>query len=251
MARLATHEWGDPAGAPVVCLHGVTGHGERFGALAARLPGRRVVAFDLRGHGRSTWEAPWTVETHVADLVETARSLGVERATWLGHSFGGRLVAELATREPLVVERAVLVDPALHVAPADATARAEGMRADMSFATPDEAIDARLADGTLFTTPRSMLEDEAKMHLERHADGLWRWRYSPASVIAAWSVMASAAPPLPAAPTLVVLGERSWIPNAIPARDGVVVVRVPGGHSILWDDFDAAAEAVASFLAAA
>jgi hypothetical protein len=32
-------------------------------------------------------------------------------------------------------------------------------------------------------------------------------------------------------------------------RDDVEVVRVPGGHSVLWDDFDATATAVADFLA--
>jgi lipase len=248
MAELNAHEWGEPGGAAVVCLHGVTGHGARFRALATRLEGRRVVGLDLRGHGRSTWEAPWDVETHVADLLETAAALGIESAAWVGHSFGGRLVAELALRRPDVVDRAVLLDPALHVAPPEATTRAGVMRPDTSFASPDEAIDARLADGSLFTTPRALLEDEAAAHLEQGPDGRWRWRFSPLAVIAAWSAMASTAPSLPAAPTLVVLGERSWIPNELPDRPGLEVVRVPGGHSVLWDDFDATAEAVASFL---
>src|SRR5688572_19752174 len=115
MAVLHVHEWGSTAGDPIVCLHGVTGHSARYRRLAERLPDRRVVALDLRGHGRSTWLAPWGIETHVADLVETARSLGIESAVWIGHSFGGRLVAELATRHPERVERAVLLDPALHV----------------------------------------------------------------------------------------------------------------------------------------
>lgn len=248
MALLNVHEWGERGGAPVVCLHGVTGHGRRFRSLASRLDGFRVVAFDLRGHGRSTWEAPWSVETHVDDLLETVGALTVEPAAWIGHSFGGRLVAELAARHPEAVERAILLDPALHVAPAEATERAEGMRPDTSFASPDEAVDARLADGTLYTTPRVLLEDEADAHLEQGADGRWRWRHSPLAVIAAWSVMASPAPPYPAAPTLVVLGNRSWIPNDVPVRPGLRTVRVPGGHSVLWDDFDATADAVEAFL---
>jgi lipase len=248
MARLNAHEWGDPGGAAVVCLHGVTGHGERFRALATRLGGFRVTAFDLRGHGRSPWEAPWDVETHVADLLETATGLGIASAAWVGHSFGGRLVAELAVRRPGAVDRAVLLDPALHVAPVEATARAEMMRPDTSFASPGEAIDARLADGSLYTTPRATLEEEADAHLEQGGDGRWRWRYSPLAVIGAWSAMASAPPPFPAAPTLVVLGDRSWIPNDVPVGPERRTVRVPGGHSVLWDDFEATADAVAAFL---
>lgn len=247
---LNVYEWGDPSGPPVVCLHGVTGHGARFRALAERLPGHRVVGVDLRGHGRSGWEPPWDVETHVGDLIETAAARGLERPAWLGHSFGGLLTAELAVRAPERAERAVLLDPALHIDPVVAAEQAEGARADVSFASADEAIEARLAGGTLFTTPRAMLEEEAAAHLERGEDGRLRWRYSAAAAITAWSEMARPAPPLPSCPTLVVLGARSWIPVEVPSDvPGLEQVVVPGGHSVLWDDFDATAAAIAAFLA--
>ena len=248
MAVLHASSWNDAGGAPVVCVHGVTGHRGRFRELAARLPGHHVVAVDLRGHGGSIWEAPWTAETHLADLVETADDRGLGAATWVGHSFGGRLVSALAASSPDRVERAVLLDPAMHVDPAVATERAEGLRADLSFGSPDEAIDARLGDGTLFATPRATLEDEAAAHLEQGEDGRFRWRFSPASVIAAWSEMASPAPPWPSCPTLVVLGERSWIPNRVPRLPHLRSVSVPGGHTVLWDDPVETADAVARFL---
>lgn len=169
---LSTYEWGDPAGEPVVCLHGVTGHGRRFRRLAEeRLSSCRVVGVDYRGHGSSGWEPPWSIEQHLADLVETATALGIERATWLGHSFGGKLVAELAVREPARVDRAVLLDPVFHIDPAVARERADLTRADVSFASLDEAIDARLTDGSLFSTPREMLAEEAREHLHLGEDG--------------------------------------------------------------------------------
>ena len=61
--ELNLHEWGDPSAPPVVCLHGVNAHGRRFRRLAEeRLAGRfRVLAPDLRGHGNSGWEPPWTL----------------------------------------------------------------------------------------------------------------------------------------------------------------------------------------------
>src|ERR671923_808417 len=89
---LQLHEWGDRHAPPIVCLHGVTGHGRRFRRLAEqRLAGGfRVLAPDLRGHGFSEWEPPWTIATHSADVLETVTAAGVERAAWVGHSFGGR-----------------------------------------------------------------------------------------------------------------------------------------------------------------
>ena len=248
MAVLNTQVWGEPGASPVVCLHGVTGHSRRFRRLAERLPGHRVIAVDLRGHGRSIWEAPWGVETHLDDLRETADSLDVGAATWVGHSFGGRLVSHLAERNPDRVERAILLDPAMHIDPAVASERAAGLRNDVSFASPAEAIDARLADGSLVSTPREMLEEEAEAHLERGDEGRYRWRYSPTAVIVAWSEMAMPAPPWPACETLVVVGAQSWIPLAVPRLPHLRSLPVPGGHSVLWDDFELVADEVVEFL---
>jgi lipase len=248
---LSTTEWGDPAGKPIVCLHGVTGHGRRFRRLAEEhLQSYRVIGVDYRGHGRSGWEPPWSVEQHVADLVETTDALGVADAAWIGHSFGGKLVAEVAARHPDRVVCAVLLDPAMQLDAAVSGERADMTRTDVSFGSADEAIDVRLSDGSLFTTPRETLEEEAREHLVEGPDGRLRWQYAPACVIVASSEMAATTPPWPCCPTLVVCGERSWIPVAVPVRNGQLTrVDVPGGHSVLWDDFDATADAIVQFLA--
>jgi lipase len=248
MAVLAIDAWGDQAGTPVVCLHGLSAQRKRYRPVAAALPTHRVVSVDLRGHGDSTWDAPWDTGTHVADLVETADALGLDGATWIGHSFGGRLVAELAQAHPDRVERAVLLDPAMHIEPTMATERAALMADDVSFASVDEAVDARHADATLLSTPREAIERDAEHHLARGDDGRYRWRYSRPAMIAAWSEMATPAPPWPECPTLVVLGAESWLPNRVPRLPHLTSVPVPGGHSVLWDAPDETARAVATFL---
>jgi lipase len=113
--RLHLREWG--TGEPLVCLHGLTESGAHFEPLAAELPQRRLLAPDLRGHGESDHEPPWSLEQHLEDVLDT---VGEEARDWLGHSFGGRLCVELANRRPELVGRLVLLDPALRLQPANA-----------------------------------------------------------------------------------------------------------------------------------
>ena len=109
-------EWGAADAPVVVCLHGVARTGEIFARLAEEaLADFRVLAPDLRGHGGSQWEPPWRIETHLDDLLD---ALGFVRPdAFVGHSFGGRLVIELAGRRPDLVDRAVLLDPAIRLRP--------------------------------------------------------------------------------------------------------------------------------------
>ena len=251
--KLHLHEWGEPDGPPLVCLHGVTSHGGRFHRLGKRVGTRfRVLAPDLRGHGYSEWEPPWSLDMHLADVLGT---VGVERAIWLGHSFGGRLVAELAAREPSRVERAVLLDPALQVLPHVAFDMAELERQDLSFGSVEEAVQARYDSGRVLLAPREMLIEDETPHLQPGGDGRLRYRYCKSAVIAAWSEMAADPPPPAKVPTLIVLGERSWLllDEQVDAYRAVLgdlieVVTVPGGHTVFWDALDATADAIGRFL---
>jgi lipase len=250
--RLHAHSYGNPSGPPIVCVHGVTGHGERFRRLAEeRLTGFHVLAVDLRGHGRSGYEPPWNLETHVDDLLETAP----DRAIWVGFSLGGRLVAELARAHPERVERLVLLDPALQLPVTLAYESAEEECRDTSFASPDEAIQARYDSGSVISTPRELLEEEMRQHLVQGEDGRYRFRYSKPAVIAAWGEMTRTPVPVANVPTLMVLGTESYVPsNQHPERyrdalgDSFQVVGVDSGHSVLWDAFDETADCVCNYL---
>ena len=251
--RLHLHEWGDPDAAPVVCLHGVSAHGRRFRRLAEeRLAHRfRVLAPDLRGHGRSGWEPPWTIAAHLADVVETIEAAGVTEAAWIGHSFGGRLVLELAAREPERVERAALLDPAIQFLPHIGLDLAAHELNDLSFATPEEAIEARLATGS--RSPREFLEEDMREHLVAGTDGRLRYRYCRPAVIAAYGEMCAEPPPPESlrAPALLLHAPEFGLVReeqleAYAGRADVLAVR--GGHVVFWDAYDETADALERFL---
>ena len=255
MPVLHVHEWGSPNAPPVVCLHGVNAHGRRFRKLAEERLARRfhVLAPDLRGHGRSTWEPPWTLGRHVADVREAIAALGVERATFVGHSFGGRLTLELTAAG--VVERSALLDPVVWVPPQVALERAEALRRDHVFATREEAFAERALLSPL--APRPLLEEEFDAHLVADADGRLRFRYSQAAVIAAYGEMSQPPPDWShlQVPTLLVVGaETDVVPQAVvdgfrfELGDRLRVVTVPGRHIVLWDAFEETADAIERFL---
>ena len=166
----------------------------------------------------------------------------MEGADWVGHSYGGRLVAELAARAPERVRRLALLDPALQLPAALCLERAELERETVRFGSAEEAIQARVESGTIFHTPRELLEEEMAEHLVDAGDGGLTFRYCQSTVVAAWGHMAAPCPGAADRPTLLILGERSWMPLDEHARryeealgDRARVVRVPGGHVVLWD----------------
>jgi lipase len=244
--RLNVHEWGSTRGPTVACLHGVQAHGGRFRRLAEQrlVPaGLHVLALDFRGHAGSGWEPPWSIEQHVEDVADTLDG----PVTLLGHSYGGRMVLEVAARHPALVERAVLLDPALHAPPARAFEFANVERADHSYADPEEAM-AEIAAAAP-RTPREILEEEVASHLAFNTDGRWRWRYAPAAVVTMYGDLARPAPPAASCPTLVVVGEETdWVRTEDLAPLGAEVVYVPGGHRVLFEAFDETADAVLAFL---
>ena len=98
-------------GRPLVLLHGGVLTIEL--AFAAVLPalaaGRRVVAPELQGHGRTAdTERAMTVPNLASDVVALLDELGIEQADFLGFSLGGLTALEVAVRHPERVGKLVL-----------------------------------------------------------------------------------------------------------------------------------------------
>jgi pimeloyl-ACP methyl ester carboxylesterase len=124
--RLAHFEAGpstseDP---PLVLVNGWTGdHGIFTPQIIHFSQTRRVIAVNLRGHGRS--DAPrqnYTVDGFADDIAWQCAQLGLEKPVIIGHSLGGAVVLELCGRHPdlasgmIMIDSIVLPPPALREA---------------------------------------------------------------------------------------------------------------------------------------
>lgn len=254
---LNTHSWGAAGPERVVCLHGVAQHGGVFDGLGRRLAalGHSVMAVDLRGHGKSDREPPWSTGTHVGDVLETIDAAGVERVVWVGHSFGGRIAAALAVEAAERTESLVLLDPGLGVPPERALRSAEVERLDWSFATVDGATNALLSNEAIVASPREVVAAFVENDVRKGPDGRFRFSYCPSTVVTAWSEMTLPPPPIAQIPTLCVLAEKPLYDTTRQQQryeeelgDLITKVTVPNGHNVLWESPEETIGAIEQFI---
>jgi len=106
------------AGLPIVFIHGASSSlrtmQEPLGAALARR--HRVILIDRPGQGWSTRvdEEHFTLETQGRMIDQVLEKIGVSRAIFVGHSWGGALVAAFALNHPQRVAGLVMLAPVLY-----------------------------------------------------------------------------------------------------------------------------------------
>lgn len=249
-----------PDAPSVLAVHGLTGHGRRWAALAAEhLPEVRVVAPDLLGHGHSPWVPPWSFAHQVDALAEVVdEHLGSAPFVLVGHSFGGALAIRLANR--LGTERIsglVLLDPAQGLDPTWALEVATDSLAHADYADADAARAAKRSEGWA-DVPDRLLDKEIDDHLIDLSNGRVGWRVCVPAMAVAWSEMAEP-PALPprGLPTTVVIADRVEPPFVRPdfrkavaeqRADSVEVIHADCGHMVGFDAPDLTARLIRSML---
>lgn len=102
-------------GVPFVVVHGFMAEGFIYAQTLSRLValGYKVVAVDTAAHGGTDVlpEAEIDFDAYVDLFSRVLDHLGIRRAVLVGHSMGGRLVAELGAAEPERALALLLVDP--------------------------------------------------------------------------------------------------------------------------------------------
>lgn len=109
--RIAAHRSGDAALPPMVLLHALGERADDWAAVTALLaPSHRVVALDLRGHGRSDRAGEYGFELMRDDVIGALDALGLRDVVLVGHSMGGVVAYLVAMAQPDRVARLVIED---------------------------------------------------------------------------------------------------------------------------------------------
>ena len=118
-------------GEPLVLLHGFTGSGADWSLVFKNPPEQfRLIAPDLRGHGRSTNpSARFTFRQSALDVFALLDRLQIDRFKAIGLSAGGKTLLHMATQQPARIEAMVLVS-ATHYFPEQARAVMRQMTAE-------------------------------------------------------------------------------------------------------------------------
>ncbi len=98
-------------GAPVVLIHGMVNSSRHWEEVALRLADRyTVVAPDLLGHGDSAAvRGDYSLGAHASSIRDLLTTIGIDRATIVGHSLGGGIAMQFFYQFPQRVERLALV----------------------------------------------------------------------------------------------------------------------------------------------
>lgn len=104
------------SGAPLILVHGLFGSLENLGMIARLLAERfEVHSLDMRNHGRSPHSTVMNYQAMATDILHYMDNAGLDRASLLGHSMGGKAVMTVALRAPERVAKLIVAD----IAPVD------------------------------------------------------------------------------------------------------------------------------------
>jgi len=194
---LATYEWGDEGGRPILVAHGGFDFAGTYDLFAPLLADRgwRVVSWDQRGHGDSEHAALYNWEADVRDALAVLDTLSSGAVPVLGHSKGGNLMLQLADACPHRVSHLVNLDglPSKRPQPDVSDRERSKMLAGDLAGWLDHrrrAASAERKPGTLEDLARRRGRMNPRLSAEwleylvpigaRHdADG-WRWKIDPA-----------------------------------------------------------------------
>lgn len=166
--RLRVQDTGPQDGPAVILLHGFGASLETWEGWAKPLSARyRVIAFDLPGFGLTGPDpsGDYSDARSVQILAGLMDQLGIERASIIGNSLGGRIAWTFAAQHPERVTRLVLVSPDGYASPGfeyDKAAQVPLMMRALPYVAPRSMLKANLA--AAYARPERLSEASVTRH---------------------------------------------------------------------------------------
>ncbi|KAA0538561.1 esterase [Citrobacter portucalensis] len=156
---------------PIVLVHGLFGSLDNLGILARDLVvDHDIIQVDMRNHGLSPRSPEMNYPAMAQDLLDTLDAQQIEKATFVGHSMGGKAVMALTALAPDRIDRLVAID----IAPVDYQVR----RHDAIFTAINAVTDAQVTSRQqTASVMRQHLHEEGVIQflLKSFVDGEWRF----------------------------------------------------------------------------
>ena len=188
--RVCLCTWGPKEGPVVLCLHGILEQGAAWSEVAIRLAqkGYRVIAPDLRGHGKSdrvTQGGSYNLMDFLGDIDAIVEVVAGRAFTLVGHSLGSVVAAIFASVRPQLVKNLVLIETILPTeAKEEDTAQQLATHLDYLASPPQHPVfpNVEAAAERLRQTTPALSKSVAMMLAERitePCEGGIRWRWEP------------------------------------------------------------------------
>ena len=245
-------EQGDPAGVPLILLHGYTNSWRSFAGLLKHLPATfRTIALTQRGHGDAGRPRQgYHPRDFAADLAAFMDAIGIDSAILVGHSMGSQIAQRFAVEHGDRVRGLVLIGAFASLR--DNPAVRELWNSTVAaMANPVEPAFVRAFQASTLARPVAMafLSMVVAESLKLPAR-IWREAL-------AGQMREDVAPELGriAAPALVIWGDRdALLPErreqemlAASIRDARLAVYPGAGHAVHWEEPALVAADIAAF----
>ncbi|GAB2798767.1 alpha/beta fold hydrolase [Halomonas shantousis] len=239
---------------PLVVLHGLFGSADNWRSHVKQWQQkRRVIAVDLRNHGRSPHAPGMRYEQMAEDVTALLDHLAIENCDLLGHSMGGKVAMTLARQAPQRVASLIVADIAPVAYRHGHEAIFEAMHR-VAEARPEnrKAADALMAESIETPATRLFLAT----NLVRDDEGVMVWRVGLAEIEADYASIVSEPGGQGAyeGPALVLRGSRSdYVTDALLPRVREVlpearIETLEAGHWLHAEQPEAFQAAVEAFL---
>ena len=184
-------------GEPLIVLHGLFGSLDNLGGIARRLEdGWQIHALDLRNHGNSPHTEDMSYPAMADDVVAYMDAQGLEKASILGHSMGGKVAMQVALAHPERVRSVIAAD----IAPVGYAPRHDEIldglnNLDLSIVASRRDADRQLAE--YVETPgvrQFLLKNLERIPDDEQSDGQqrFRWRLNLPVIDACYANIAAA-----------------------------------------------------------